>query len=43
MIEDTIFEFKRGTYNLLLSTTVIENGMNFLSANTILIDQSEDF
>jgi transcription-repair coupling factor (superfamily II helicase) len=42
-IEDKIHSFKRGEYDILLSTTIIENGVNFLGANTILIIDPEEF
>jgi len=42
-LEDRIIDFKQGKYDILLSTTVIENGVNFLNANTILIDDAEKF
>jgi len=42
-LEDIIIDFKNGKYDILLSTTVIENGVNFLNANTIFIDDAERF
>lgn len=42
-LEDRIFDFKRWKYNILLSTTVVENGVNFLNANTILINDAQNF
>jgi transcription-repair coupling factor (superfamily II helicase) len=42
-IEDRIHAFKKHKYDILLTTTIIENGVNFLSANTILIIDPEDF
>ena len=42
-LEDRIMEFKLGYHNVLLTTTVIENGINFLDTNTIIIDEAEDF
>ena len=42
-IEDRIHAFKAGEFDILLSTTIIENGVNFLRANTILITDPEDF
>ncbi len=42
-LEDTIIDFKNGKYDILLSTTVIENGVNFLNANTIFIDDAPKF
>ncbi len=42
-IEDRIHAFKKREYDILLSTTIIENGVNFLSANTIIIVDPEEF
>lgn len=42
-IEERIHAFKKKEYNILLSTTIIENGVNFLSANTIIIIDPEEF
>ncbi len=42
-IEDRIHAFKKWEYNILLSTTIIENGVNFLAANTIIIIDPEEF
>lgn len=42
-LEDRMMEFKLGMHNVLLTTTVIENGINFLDTNTIIIDEAEDF
>ncbi len=38
LLEDRILEFRRMESECLLSTTVIENGVNFLRANTIIIE-----
>ena len=43
IIEETLMDFKSKKYNLLVATTVIENGVNFLTANTILIDSADEF
>ncbi len=42
-IEDRIHAFKKWEYDILLTTTIIENGVNFLSANTIIIIDPEEF
>jgi transcription-repair coupling factor len=42
-IEERIHDFKHGKYDILLSTTVIENGVNFLGANTIIVSDAEEF
>ena len=36
-------DFERGTYNILLSTTIIESGIDIPRANTILVDHAETF
>jgi transcription-repair coupling factor (superfamily II helicase) len=43
MMEERIHAFKKWEYDILLSTTIIENGVNFLGANTIIIIDPEDF
>jgi len=42
-IEDRILAFKEHHYDILLTTTIIENGVNFLGANTIIISDAEEF
>jgi transcription-repair coupling factor (superfamily II helicase) len=42
-IENTLLDFRSGKSNCLVSTTVIENGVNFLNANTIIIDHADEF
>lgn len=42
-LEDRIIDFKNRKYDCLLSTTVIENGVNFLSANTVVIYRADKF
>ena len=36
-------DFERGAYDILLSTTIIESGIDIPRANTILIDQADTF
>lgn len=36
-------DFEAGKYDILLSTTIIESGIDIPNANTILIDQAETF
>jgi transcription-repair coupling factor (superfamily II helicase) len=41
---DTIFHnFRHGTIDILLATTIIENGIDVPNANTILIDQADHY
>lgn len=42
-IEDRIIDFKHKKYDILLSTTVIENGIDFANVNTIIIDKANHF
>jgi transcription-repair coupling factor (superfamily II helicase) len=42
-IENVLLDFRSGESNCLVSTTVIENGVNFLNANTIVIDHADEF
>lgn len=42
-IDIKIHAFRERKYDILLTTTIIENGVNFLSANTIIILDPEDF
>lgn len=41
-LENRIIEFMRGDYDLLLCTTIIENGLDILNANTIIINQAQN-
>jgi len=42
-LEKRIIEFKNRNYDILLSTTVIENGIDFPNVNTIIINESYKF
>lgn len=42
-IEHTVRAFVRGEYDVLVSTTIVENGLDIARANTILIDRAEHF
>ena len=42
-LENKMLEFMRGDYDLLLCTTIIENGLDILNANTIIINQAQNF
>lgn len=42
-VEDRIIDFRNKKFNILLSTTVIENWVNFHNANTIIIDWADTF
>lgn len=42
-LEDRILAFKERKYDILLSTTVIENGIDFSNVNTIFINECQSF
>ena len=42
LLENRILEFMRGDYDLLLCTTIIENGLDIPNANTIIINQAQN-
>lgn len=41
-LEDIMLSFIRGDYDLLLCTTIIENGLDIPNANTIIINQAQN-
>ena len=41
-LEDRILSFMRGEYDLLLCTTIIENGLDIPNANTIIVNQAQN-
>ncbi|MDR1988330.1 MAG: hypothetical protein LBQ24_06480 [Candidatus Peribacteria bacterium] len=42
-LERNIISFKRREYDVLLATTVIENGIDFSNVNTIFINDANNF
>ncbi len=42
-LENRIMDFKHKKYDILLSTTVIENGIDFSNVNTIFINECQSF
>ncbi|MBX3465177.1 MAG: DEAD/DEAH box helicase [Planctomycetes bacterium] len=42
-IERTVRAFVRGDFDVLVSTTIVENGLDISRANTILIDHADHF
>jgi transcription-repair coupling factor len=42
-LEDRIIDFKEKKYDILISTTVIENGIDFSNVNTIFINECQSF
>ncbi len=43
VLERKIIEYIAGDYDLLLSTTIIENGIDIPNTNTIIINQAQNF
>ena len=41
-LENRIMDFMRGEYDILLCTTIIENGLDIPNANTIIINQAQN-
>ena len=41
-LEDRMLAFMRGDYDLLLCTTIIENGLDIPNANTIFVNQAQN-
>lgn len=41
-LENRILDFMKGEYDLLLCTTIIENGLDIPNANTIIINQAQN-
>ena len=42
ILENKILEFMAGDYDMLLCTTIIENGLDIPNANTIIINQAQN-
>lgn len=42
-LENRMLDFIRGDYDLMLCTTIIENGLDIPNANTIIINQAQNF
>jgi transcription-repair coupling factor (superfamily II helicase) len=42
-LEKIILDFMEGDYDVLVSTTIIENGIDIPNANTIIINQAQNF
>ena len=42
LLEDRMLDFIRGDYDMLLCTTIIENGLDIPNANTIIINQAQN-
>lgn len=42
-LEDRIIDFKNGKYDVLVSSTIIENGIDLSNANTLIVNNAEKF
>ncbi|MBR6306113.1 MAG: transcription-repair coupling factor [Bacteroidales bacterium] len=42
VLEDRMLAFMRGDYDMLLCTTIIENGLDIPNANTIIVNQAQN-
>lgn len=42
-LEGIMLDFMRGDYDMMLCTTIIENGLDIPNANTIIINQAQNF
>ena len=42
-LENRMLDFIRGDYDMMLCTTIIENGLDIPNANTIIINQAQNF
>lgn len=42
-LESRILEFKEGKHSVLVSSTIIENGIDLPRANTLIVDEAEHF
>lgn len=43
VLENKIIDFMSGDYDMMLCTTIIENGLDIPNANTIIINQAQNF
>jgi transcription-repair coupling factor len=43
LLEERIFGFKQGKYSVLVSSTIIENGIDLPRANTLIVNEAERF
>jgi transcription-repair coupling factor (superfamily II helicase) len=42
-LEDSMYAFWKGDYDVLVSTAIIESGLDFPRANTLIVDQAQMF
>lgn len=43
VLEERIFDFKTGKFTVLVSSTIIENGIDLPRANTLIVNEAEKF
>lgn len=43
VLEKTILDFMMGDYDVMIATTIVENGIDIPNANTIIINQAQNF
>lgn len=43
VLEERIVDFKNGKYSVLVSSTIIENGIDLPRANTLIVNEAENF
>ncbi len=43
LLEERIVDFKNGKYSVLVSSTIIENGIDLPRANTLIVNEAEKF
>jgi transcription-repair coupling factor (superfamily II helicase) len=42
-LEELMLNFMRGDYDVLISTTIVESGLDISNANTIIVNQAQNF
>ncbi|HZK10274.1 MAG TPA: transcription-repair coupling factor [Clostridia bacterium] len=42
-LEETMLDFRRGEIDLLLSTTIVETGMDISNVNTLIVEDAQNF
>ncbi len=42
-LEDVMYRFSQGEFDVLIATTIIENGLDIPNANTIIINRADNF
>ena len=42
-LETVMHDFVRGDYDVLIATTIVESGLDIPNANTIIINQAQNY